>query len=145
QQVDLPAEGLRIPGIPTVIGPFSYTDVRASLSWSLVDLPALHMYLGARHNLDDDQLTEQDKLDLVALTVGIAYRLVIADQTQVSRVEAQVQPANVSLDQPVANHEAGTAPMLDELRARVDYQSLEQQLIAAQNALEKDKLALART
>jgi hypothetical protein len=30
------------------------------------------------------------------------------------------------------------------LRARVDYQSLEQQLIAAQDSLEKDKLALAR-
>jgi outer membrane protein TolC len=45
----------------------------------------------------------------------------------------------------VDNHEAGTAPLLDELRARVDYQSLQQQLIAAQNSLEKDKLALART
>src|SRR5581483_2399611 len=145
QQVDLPAEGLRIPGIPTVIGPFSYTDVRASLSWSLVDLPALHTYLGARHNFAAAQLTEQDAHDLVVLTVGNAYLLVIADQTQVSRVEAQVQTAKVSLDQAVANHEAGTAPMLDELRARVDYQSLEQQLIAAQNALEKDKLALART
>ena len=30
----------------------------------------------------------------------------------------------VSLDQAVANHQAGTAPLLDELRARVDYQSL---------------------
>jgi outer membrane protein TolC len=34
--------------------------------------------------------------------------------------------------------------LLDELRARVDSQSLEQQLIVARNALEKDKLALAR-
>ncbi len=32
--------------------------------------------------------------------------------------------AKVSLDQAVANHQAGTAPLLDELRARVDYQSL---------------------
>ena len=31
------------------------------------------------------------------------------------------------------------------MRARVDYQSLQQQLIVARNALEKDKLALART
>jgi len=35
--------------------------------------------------------------------------------------------------------------LLDELRARVDYQTLEQQLIVAQNSYEKDKLALART
>lgn len=34
--------------------------------------------------------------------------------------------------------------MIDELRARVDYQSLDQQSIAAANSLEKDKLALAR-
>ena len=53
--------------------------------------------------------------------------------------------AKVSLDQANANHDAGTAPRLDELRAQVDYQSLQQQLIVAQNALEKDKLALART
>jgi outer membrane protein TolC len=81
----------------------------------------------------------------VVLTVGNAYLLVLADETQVSSVEAQVATAKISLDQAVANHEAGTAPLLDELRARVDYQSLEQQLIAAQNAQEKDKLALART
>jgi outer membrane protein TolC len=60
-------------------------------------------------------------------------------------VEAQVATAKISLDQAVANHLAGTVPLLDELRSRVDYQSLEQQLIAARNALEKDKLALART
>ncbi len=37
-QVDLAAEGLRLPGFPTIIGPFGYTDLRASLNWSLVDL-----------------------------------------------------------------------------------------------------------
>jgi len=73
------------------------------------------------------------------------YLLVIADETQVSSAEAQVATSKVSLDQAVANHQAGTAPLLDELRARVDYQSLQQQLIVARNSLEKDKLALART
>ena len=81
---------------------------------------------------------------MVVLTVGNAYLLVLADQTNVSSVQAQVATAKVSLDQAVDNHQAGTAPLLDELRARVDYQSLEQQLIAAQDSLEKDKLALAR-
>jgi outer membrane protein TolC len=60
-------------------------------------------------------------------------------------VEAQVATAKISLNQAAANHQAGTAPLLDELRARVDSQSLEQQLIVARNALEKDKLSLART
>jgi outer membrane protein TolC len=144
-QADLPAEGLRIPGFPTIIGPFGFTDVRASLSWSLVDVPSLRNYLAARHNFAAAELTAQDAHELVVLTVGNAYLLALADETRISSVEAQVATAKISLDQAVANHQAGTAPLLDELRSRVDYQSLQQQLIVARNALEKDKLALART
>jgi outer membrane protein TolC len=145
QQIDLPAEGLRIPGFPKIIGPFGYTDVRASLTWSLIDVQSLRNYLAARHNFAAAQLSAEDARDMVVLTVGNAYLLVLADQTNVSSVQAQVDTAKVSLNQAVDNHQAGTAPLLDELRARVDYQSLEQQLIAAQNSLDKDKLALART
>jgi outer membrane protein TolC len=110
-----------------------------------VDIASLHNYLAARHNFAAAQLSAQDARELVVLTVGNAYLLALADESQVSSVEAQVATAKVSLDQAVANHQAGTAPLLDELRARVDYQSLQQQSIAARNALEKDKLALART
>jgi outer membrane protein TolC len=144
-QVDLPAQGLRIPGFPKIIGPFGFTDLRASLSWSIVDLNALHNYLAAKHNFAAATLTAQDAQDLVVLTVGNAYLLALADESEVTSVEAQVSTAKISLDQATASHNAGTAPRLDELRARVDYQSLQQQLIVARNALEKDKLALART
>ena len=144
-QNDLPAQGLRIPGIPTIIGPFGYTDLRASLNWSLVDLGALHHYMAAKHNFAAAQLSAQDARDMVILTVGNAYLLVLADQSQIQSVKAQVATAKVSLDQAVAKHEAGTAPRLDVLRARVDYQTLEQRLIVARNAMDKDKLALART
>jgi outer membrane protein TolC len=144
-QEDLPAEGMRMKGFPVILGPFGYTDLRASLSWSLVDVASLRNYLAARHNFAAAQLSAQDARELVVLVVGNAYLLVLADETQVASVEAQVATAKVSLDQAAANHQAGTAPLLDELRARVDAQSLEQQLIVAQNALAKDKLALART
>jgi outer membrane protein TolC len=144
-QVDLAAQGLRFPGFPTVIGPFGYTDIRASLSWSLVDVKSLRSYLASKHNFKAAQLSAQDARDMVILTVGNAYLLVVADETRVASVAAQVKTAKVSLDQAEARHQAGTAPLLDELRARVDYQSLEQQLIVAQNALDKDRLALQRT
>ena len=82
---------------------------------------------------------------MVVLTVGNAYLLVLADQSRVESAQAQVATSKVSLDEASANHQAGTAPLLDELRARVDFQTQEQQLIVAKDALEKDKLALART
>ena len=143
-QVDLAAQGLRIPGFPTIIGPFGYTDLRASLSWSLLDLKALRNYLAAKHQFKAAQLSAQDARDMVVLTVGNAYMLVLADEGRVSSFQAQVATAKVSLDQANAAHDAGTAPRIDVLRAQVDYQSLQQQLIVAQNNLEKDKLALAR-
>jgi outer membrane protein TolC len=115
------------------------------MTWSVVNIKSLDDYLAVRHNFAAAKLSAEDARDLVVLTVGNAYLLVLADETEVSSVEAQVSTAKVSLDQAVDNHKAGTAPLLDELRARVDYQSLQQQQIAAQNALEKDKLALART
>jgi outer membrane protein TolC len=144
-QSDLAAEGLRIPGFPTLIGPFGYQDLRGSLDWSLINVASLRNYLASRHSFTSAQLSAEDARDMLVLTVGNAYLLAIADESQVSSVQAQVSTSKVSLDQAVANHDAGTAPRLDELRARVDYQSLQQQLIVAQNSLEKDKLALART
>ena len=144
-QVDLAAEGLRFPGLPTVIGPFGYQDLRGSLNWSLVNVNSLRSYLASRHNFASAQLSAEDARDMVVLTVGNAYLLVLADESQVGSVQAQVATSKISLDQAVANHDAGTAPKIDELRARVDYQSLQQQLIVAQNSLEKDRLALART
>lgn len=143
-EVDLAAEGLRIPGFPTIIGPFGYTDLRASLDWSLVNVNSLRTYMAAKHNFTAAQLSAQDANDMVVLTVGNAYMLVLADEGLVTSYQAQVATAKVSLDQANANHEAGTAPKIDVLRAQVDYQSLEQQLIVAQNSWEKDKLALAR-
>jgi len=53
--------------------------------------------------------------------------------------------SKLSLDQATAAHDAGTSPRLDVLRAQVDYQNEQQQLISTTNQLEKDKLALART
>jgi outer membrane protein TolC len=143
-QEDLPAQGLRMKGFPTIIGPFGTTDLRASLSWSLVNVASLRNYLAARHNFNAARLSADDAKDLVVLTVGNAYLLVLADEARIDSVQAQTATAKISLDQASARHEAGTAPLLDELRARVDLQTLRQQLIVAQNALEKDKLALAR-
>jgi outer membrane protein TolC len=80
----------------------------------------------------------------VALSIGYAYLACISDEANIANDEAQVASTKVSLDQADANHEAGTAPELDVLRARVDYQTQEQALIRDRNAHEKDKLALAR-
>ncbi len=144
QETDLQAQGLRIPGFPAIIGPFAYTDLRASLNWSLLNVASLRNYLAAKHNFRSAQLSVEDARDEVVLSVGNAYLTVIADKGRIESAEAQVATSKISLDQAVAQHQAGTSPLLDELRARVDFQTQQQSLIQAQSNLEKDKIALAR-
>jgi len=144
QQINLKAEGLSIPGFPTIIGPFAYSDIRGSVQLSLLNLSSLDNYLASKHNFQGSKLSIEDAKDMVVLTVGNAYLLCIADASRVQSAQAQVDTSKISLDQAVANHQAGTAPLLDELRARVDYQTQQQTLISAQNQYQKDKIALAR-
>jgi len=144
QQTNLEALGLRGGGFPAIIGPFGSMDVRGTLKWSLINISSLQNYLASKHNFASSQLSVKDARDMVVLTVGNAYLLCIADQALIDSTQAQVDTSKVSLDQAVSNHQAGTAPLLDELRARVDYQTQQQSLITVKNQYEKDKIALAR-
>ncbi len=144
QETDLQAQGLRISGFPTIIGPYGFQDFRATLDWSLVNVANLQNYLASKHNFVSSQLTVEDARNEVVLSVGNAYLLVIADQSRVASTQAQVATSKVSFDQAHQQHLAGTSPLLDELRAQVDYQTQQQNQVQAQAALDKDKLALAR-
>jgi outer membrane protein TolC len=144
QQIDLAAYGLKFPGINPIIGPFQVEDFRAYLTQNLVNLNAFETYMASKHNFEAAKLTAQDARDLVVLTVGNAYLLCIADEARIKAVEAELDSSKLSFDQATDNHEAGTSPRLDVLRAQVDYQSEQQTLISTTNQLAKDKLALGR-
>jgi outer membrane protein TolC len=145
QQINLAAFGIKAPGLNPIIGPFQVVDFRAYLTQNLVNVSALKNYIAAKHNFAGAKFTAEDARDLVVLTVGNAYLLCIADVARIEAVTSQLATSKISLDQAVANHDAGISPRLDVLRAQVDYQNQQQSLISAKNNLEKDKLALART
>ena len=144
QQINLAAYGLRFPGVNPIVGPFQVFDFRAYLTWSLLNLSSLNKYLAAKHNFEGAKLTAEDARNMVVLTVGNAYLMCLADRARITAEEAELANAKVSLDQATAAHDAGTSPRLDVLRAQVDYQNAQQQLIQARNGFDKDKLALAR-
>ena len=145
QQINLAAYGLKIPGLSPIIGPFQTEDFRAYLTQNLLNLQSIQNYVAAKHNFQAAKLSADDARDLVVLTVGNAYLLCTADAARITAVEAQLASSKLSLDQATANHDAGTSPRLDVLRAQVDYQNQQQNLISTNNQFEKDKIALART
>ena len=80
----------------------------------------------------------------VVQQVATAYLHAIAAASEVDNAKALEQADQVALNQAHAAHMAGTASNLDELRARVQLQSQQQALIAAQNNLDKDLILLKR-
>jgi outer membrane protein TolC len=76
--------------------------------------------------------------------VAEGYLRAIADEGEVENAKALVQQAQVFADHAHEAHEAGTAANLDELRARVQLQTQQQSLIAAQNQQAKDLILLKR-
>jgi outer membrane protein TolC len=69
---------------------------------------------------------------------------VIADGANVDSDRAQVKTAQTLYDQAVDQNKAGVIASIDMLRAKVQLQTQQQTLIAAENQLSIDKLTLAR-
>ncbi len=80
----------------------------------------------------------------VVQQVATAYLKALAAESEVDDATALAKTDQVLYEQARAAHEAGTAANLDELRARVQLQSQQQVVIAAQNALDKALILLKR-
>ena len=150
QKQSLEALGLRgalFPGGPTlprVIGPFSYFDARASASMRVFDWRAIQKYRAATSNETVTRLNLKDAHELVVLATGNVYLEAIAGAARVETAQAQVATAKALHDKAVAQQQAGVSPAIDTLRAQVQFQTRQQQLIVATNDFAKQKLVLAR-
>ncbi|HZD45015.1 MAG TPA: TolC family protein [Acidobacteriaceae bacterium] len=135
--------GVNLASFSTIVK-VDVTKADAALDWSVVDLAAYTRYRSAKESLKAAYYNTQSSRGLVVLNVGNQYLQTLADQSQIDSAEMLLRADDVLLQQAAAEHEAGTAARLDELRARVQYQTQQQKVIAAQNAFEKDKILLKR-
>ena len=134
------------PGVslPASVGPFSYFDARAAVSQSVFDWKSINNVRASAENLKTVQYSYKDARDLVVLAVGFTYLEAIADEARIETAEAQVKTAQALYDQATDQVTAGTSPAIDGLRAKVELQTRQQQLIQAKNNLAIQKLTVAR-
>jgi len=130
--------------VPATVGPFSYFDVRAAGTQRVFDWKAIQNYRSSVVGESIARSSLQDARDLVVLATGNAYLSAIAGAARVETAQAQVESAKALYDKAVAQQQAGVSPAIDTLRAQVEYQARQQQLIAATNDFAKQKLTLAR-
>jgi outer membrane protein TolC/anti-anti-sigma regulatory factor len=146
EQVNLATFGLSglKTGIPTVVGPFSYSSVDASVSQTLFSYESIQRFRAARTAEQAAQLSYQDILDVVTLTVGDAYLQIIEADSRIKAQEAQVQNARALYDRAADQVQAGTAPRIDATRTAVQLHTEEYNLTTARKNFAVAKLALGR-
>ena len=144
QQNNIAVFGFRFPGVPKIIGPFGYSDARASAEMKLLDWAARRNAQAAAQNVRASDLSVQDARDLVVQAVANAYLTIIADAARVDASRAEVDTAQALYERARDQHMAGLSPAIDELRAQVELKARQQQLLANENQLAKDKLNLSQ-
>jgi outer membrane protein TolC len=130
--------------IPPIVGPFHYSAAQANVSAKVLDWNARRNLKSARANEHAAALSVQGARDLVVQAVANAYLLVIADASRVVAVKAQVDTDQALYKRAQDQHTAGVAAGIDVLRAQVQLKAEQQVLLAQQNQLDTDKLALGR-
>ncbi|HTP33028.1 MAG TPA: TolC family protein [Candidatus Acidoferrales bacterium] len=150
QQVDLAALGFRISApiagfrIPTVVGPFNYFNLQASLSQTVANLTTVNNYRAARATARASQYSLEDARDLITLAVGGAYLQVLAAQARLDAAQAQLDTANAVLHQSTEQHAQGVLGRLNVDQNQVRALTQQQQIITLRNDLAKQKINLAR-
>jgi len=147
QQTDLAALGFTpglIPGIPQVIGPFHFFDLRAGLAMNAVDLPSLHNNRAAAENVKATRLAAKDARDLIVLAVSGTYMQVIAAGSRVDAARAEVKAAQAVYQQAEDRNKAGVNARIDVLRSQVELQVQQQRTRSLQADFDKQKLNLGR-
>jgi outer membrane protein TolC len=150
EQENLTALGLRFhfnfPGIsiPTIVGPFNYYDLRATLTQTVADLTALNNYRSAQELVKANEAALRDARDLVVLAAGGAYLQVQAAEARVRSAQAQIDTAQALFKQTQDRRAVGLNPQIDVNRSQVQLQTEQQRLMSLENDVAKQKINLAR-
>jgi outer membrane protein TolC len=152
QQINLRVFGIGlgfvfpIPGfsVPTLVGPFNFFDLRATLTQSLIDRTALNNYRSAAETLRANELWAEDARDMVVLAVGGAYLQLIAASARVDATRATLETADALFEQALQQRSAGVIAQPDVNRSQIQALTERQRLISLENDLAKQKLNLAR-
>ncbi len=140
----LAAPGSSVTSLPRLVPAFNFFDARASLSQSIFNLRSIERERAASEGVKAARFSYKDAREVVVLAVGNSYLQAIAAAARVETAEAQVTSAQALSTKASDQQKAGLSPAIDALRAQVELQTRQQQLIVARNDLAKQRLSLAR-
>jgi len=150
QTVNLAGEGLtsafKFPGfqIPTLIGPFSVADARATAQQSVFDFSAIRRFQASRVGIAASKSDLEASSEQVAAQVARAYLAAVKGDTDVETAQANVTLSQATLTQAENQKAAGTGTGIEITRAKVQLANDQQRLVSARNARRAAHLQLLR-
>lgn len=150
-QVNLAAYGFKfsVPSnlnfsIPTVVGPFSYSQAQGALSWSVYDPVSRRNWQAAKVEEQAAALSGRDARELVVMAVSEAYLQALYTAARIESQHAQVENAQAIYNQAQTRKTAGVNSKIDVMRSLVELQTEQQRLTSLGADFHKQKIALAR-
>jgi len=146
QNRNLRAFGFSFPGValPETVGPFSNYDFRVFADQTLIDRQAYHAFQATKRQQDATKLTYQDTRDLVIRQAAGYYLDGQAAGAEVQAAEARVVTSRALEKLAQDQHSAGLATGVDVLRAQVQLQRDQQNLLVARDSYQTALLVLQR-
>ena len=141
---DLAVLGLNFLGVPHVVGPLAYFDLRATVTQTIADMTALNNMKAAREGVTAQRQAIQDARDVVVLAVGGAYLQTIAAKARVVAARAQLDTVIAQFEQIQQNRQSGVATQIEVNRADVQQKVQQQRIATLENDLSRQKITLAR-
>ena len=141
---DLQVIGLNFPGVPHVVGPLAYFDLRATVTQTIADMTALNNLKAARESITAQRHAIQDARDVIVLAVGGAYLQTIAAKARVVAARSEVETAAALYKQTQQSREQGIVAQIDVNRSQVQVLVQQQRLATLENDFSRQKINLAR-
>lgn len=141
---NLAVAGISFPGIPLVVGPFSYYDFRVFAQQSVVDRQAYHNWKASDKQLQSAKLDYQDTRDLVIRQAAGLYLDSQYDAAQIESAETRVTTSEALEKLARDQHSQGLATAVDVVRAQVQLARDRQNLLVSRDTYQTSLLSLAR-
>ena len=145
QTINLKAQGISLPNVPTIVGPFTSYDFRVYGDQSILDFQSYHNIKASEKDLTSRKNDYEDVRSRVIRQVAVNYIVAEYAAAKVETAESRVRTSDALEKLAQNQRDVGVADGLDVLRAKVQLANDRQNLLVAKNSFQQTLLVLERS